>query len=615
MGKEQIPFPADIREDAAFLGVRMADFIKVIIPCAVLGVVFAMLPMPVFLRIIFFLGFPAGGFIWVAADVPGYLKRIKRYRKEPAEYSFIKQEKQKSIEDLLSIKAFYGPFIEFKDNSLAVVLRLDAPPWQTMADDESDNVALGGFRNVLRDAYLSKAELLITQDSGRQLLRSEWDRQEKEYTEKFVNTSALEYAVARVNHHRNMEKSRGEECHIRIRVSSDDVELPRKPADDEDLRNMLAEILTDLVENVIQDLAPHYIATAILGAEAVRDLAARQLNPIEYQRISYVEHLEELQEQEIRDKEDEQPTTKKINGLVGRLQLAGRFYGQFKELGQNIGKLGNVLEAGKNSIINVLPKTTDKTEEYNDIHQDALQSKVITVWSPTGNTWSAPALNLAAAAVEIGYITTLLNYDLACTELDAWFNIQNSSSINDFKEKDAGLMTMGENLTPELAVKLVRKMNWGINYLPAGNKLNNIGTPTFGEPAETVELFSKIVKLFKAKENNGVLFINAGRDFEYPPTYAALSEADVIIIPCTGNPHEVKVIEQQLQELARIKIVKPTVELLFVTEGVVKQNQVCQERVEITADYTGYIKAAQQSKPYALEEWKKVLHETIITHS
>ncbi|MBM7854956.1 hypothetical protein JOC37_001336 [Desulfohalotomaculum tongense] len=222
-------------------------------------------------------------------------------------------------------------------------------------------------------------------------------------------------------------------------------------------------------------------------------------------------------------------------------------------------------------------------------------------------------MNLAVAAVE-HYNTILLNYDLACPELDGWFGIKHSSSIEDFNKKDAGIMTLGKSLTPELAGKMIRRMKWGVEYLPAGNKLTNIGTPDFGEPAETVELFRKIIQLVK-EQDQSVIIVNAGRDFEYPPAYAAIAEADVLVIPYTGNPFEGELIAQQLKELVRIKVEKPTVELLLVTGDMDIPKQICQRRVEIKVDYTTYIKAAQEGEVYALSagkrEWERVLLEIL----
>ncbi len=328
MAKEKIAFPSDIREDAAFLGVRMGEFLKIIFPASVVGIGCAMLPLPVLIRLIFFIGIPSFALIWIAADIPGHIRRRRRYRREPEEYRFNPVKKQKGMSDLVAVKAFYGPFIEFEDQSLAVVLRLDSTPWHTMEDAEADNVALGGFRMVIRDAYMAKAEILITQDAGRQLLRSEWDRQEKEYGERFAGKSASSFALDRVNYHRNLENSRGEECHLRISLSPEDAEFPRKPGNSEEQREMLAEMLTDLLEAIIKDLTPHHISANVLGAEAVRDLGARQLNPLHYQHQAYSEEdaiawtMEETEE----DKEVATTSSKeqKLKGLASRLQVYSR---------------------------------------------------------------------------------------------------------------------------------------------------------------------------------------------------------------------------------------------------------------------------------------------------
>ncbi|MFZ5900386.1 MAG: hypothetical protein ACOYVI_03415, partial [Bacillota bacterium] len=106
---------------------------------------------------------------------------------------------------------------------------------------------------------------------------------------------------------------------------------------------------------------------------------------------------------------------------------------------------------------------------------------VLTVWNPSGTFKTWTALNLAVAAARSGYDVALVNLDLVCPELDVWFGIK-QSTLERRKENlthGVGLITFGETLPVELVPKMLREYAWGIKYLPAGNKLGNIGTPDF----------------------------------------------------------------------------------------------------------------------------------------
>ena len=89
---------------------------------------------------------------------------------------------------------------------------------------------------------------------------------------------------------------------------------------------------------------------------------------------------------------------------------------------------------------------------------------------------------------------------------------------------------MGESMNPELVPKMLREMKWGVRYLPAGNKIGNIGTPNY---TDGMKLFKEIIQ--KAKEEVPILIIDAGRNFEHPATFAALSELDISLVPIFGN--------------------------------------------------------------------------------
>ncbi|MEW6697303.1 MAG: hypothetical protein AB1341_08145 [Bacillota bacterium] len=236
--------------------------------------------------------------------------------------------------------------------------------------------------------------------------------------------------------------------------------------------------------------------------------------------------------------------------------------------------------------------------DYGNTPKKESTSMVITVWNPLGTLKSFTALNLAIATKNSG----LINFDLTCPELDIWFGIK-QTKISEASEKDAGILTMGESMNPALVPKMLREIKWGVRYLSAGNKMGNIGTPDYCTGG--INLFKEIIQ--KAREEVKIIIMDAGRDFEYPSTFAALSEADIILIPMLGLPQEADIISQQLTELKRVNVVKPTIELLYVTEdGYEKALQICDRRIEININFPQIIKTSMQKLPHCLNEGRDV---------
>lgn len=181
------------------------------------------------------------------------------------------------------------------------------------------------------------------------------------------------------------------------------------------------------------------------------------------------------------------------------------------------------------------------------------------VWSPSGFMVSFTALNLAVAAARTGYDVALLNFNLACPETDFWFGVRQTKPAA-CRVEDTGVMTFASSITPELALKMLEKRGktWGIKYLPAGNKLGNIGTPDFGEGA--VDLFREIIAAVHSREGEGarLTVVEAGSWFEQPPVMAALSACPVLVVPLLGGPQEKAVLDMHLEELCRLGV-KPEV--------------------------------------------------------
>lgn len=236
---------------------------------------------------------------------------------------------------------------------------------------------------------------------------------------------------------------------------------------------------------------------------------------------------------------------------------------------------------------------------------------ICTVWSPA-NIWvSFVALNLAVATRK-GYDwdVALLNFNVACPETDYWFGVR--QGMKDCRKEDAGLMTFADTMTPQLALRMLElKRNWDVKYLPAGNKLINIGTPDFGSGEDNgVMLLDEVIKAAAGRKarKKKVTIIEAGSWFEQPPSYAALKGCDIMVIPVSGSLQEVAVLKQQLEELRRVEVEpKEVVEILFACDGI-REPPAIRRRITLPLDMEGYMKASAMKKPYCLlDETRKKL--------
>lgn len=235
---------------------------------------------------------------------------------------------------------------------------------------------------------------------------------------------------------------------------------------------------------------------------------------------------------------------------------------------------------------------------------------LVVVWNPTGHHKSVTALNLAVAASRSGFNTGLAEFDLFCPLLDVWFEIP-QTGVEESGVDGAGIMTFGGSLQPNNHIpKMLKKSKWGVYYLPAGNKLGNIGTPEI-----SMEQFEQVIRAIYQRNVNGqpaVTIINAGNSFEYPPTITALRQASVVVIPVDGSPQETKLLKQQLKELERVDVKPRTIELLWDLSGTHKAKQACNHRLNIPADPEHYLKSAISGKPYCLiggtmDIWEQVV--------
>ncbi|WP_449241494.1 hypothetical protein [Desulfoscipio gibsoniae] len=218
---------------------------------------------------------------------------------------------------------------------------------------------------------------------------------------------------------------------------------------------------------------------------------------------------------------------------------------------------------------------------------------IIVVWSPVGGSIkSTTSLNLAVTAAGRGFDTTLINFDLACPILDKWFKIPNTTLDKVKDARGVGIMTFGVDLNPDLAAKILIDYGWGIKYLPAGNKLGNIGTPDI----ELSTLEQVIQRIYRREVNSqpAVTIIDASSMFELPTTYAALRSSSILLIPVV-NKQEHELVNEQLAELKRLKV-KPTKIIEVVWGDLNVRSKNTQVKIPYLAE-TLY-QSSNQRKPY-----------------
>jgi len=237
-----------------------------------------------------------------------------------------------------------------------------------------------------------------------------------------------------------------------------------------------------------------------------------------------------------------------------------------------------------------LPKFQLRHTQKQDVRY--ISHHIVAVWSPVGGSLkSITALNLAVTAVNQGFDASLINFDLTCPILDKWFKIPNTALDKVKDARGAGVMTFGPDFNPDLTERMLKDYNWGVKYLPAGNKFGNIGTPEI--PLDVLE---EIIQKVYRREVNGrpaVTIIDTSPVFELPITFAALKNASMLLIPIT-NKQEAELVYDQLTELERIKIKPKIIEVIWCESKFYSKN------IQITIPFIEdiFIKASNQRKPY-----------------
>jgi DNA-binding NarL/FixJ family response regulator len=363
---------------------------------------------------------------------------------------------------------------------------------------------------------------------------------------------------------------------LQLRARDIRVLLLAGKTEDEKTKDIAARAVVYGVYDIIYDpVTPEKVIERLLNPAGLAE-ASKGLSGIDLE--SHRELVEKLKELHPKPEEEELNESKKVK-LV-KLKEAGVAGPKLPKLRVPKIKLPNIK----------LPKISKKHP------QNSYSDLTCTIWNPSGFFISNVALNFAVISVREGYDAALLNFNLVNPETDIWFGIKQRKEPNPY---DAGIMTFGERLRPDLALKMLQERAWGVKYLPAGNKFGNLGIPDFGDNG--VYLAEGIITAVANRKSRKprLTVIEASNWYEHPFVYAALKSCQVLIIPMSGSIQEEEIVKQHLKELRRLDMNVKAVKLIF-AGGEREQPAVKENSLIVPQDWEGYRNASAARRPYCL---------------
>lgn len=183
--------------------------------------------------------------------------------------------KDETVQDLFPVHAVSGPFLSLPDGQLAMVLRIQPPPTQCLSEIQRE-VLRGRFQAALRRAAQRQVEVALYTEVIPDLDRPQHERL-LHLAHRLPAESGLRHiAQARLQHHAQFAQEVGHVTvhHMRLSVSPQHV-VTGAGNQAESMMDHLREVGMAIAEELrvsgqrVQFLAP----------EALRDLAARQLDP------------------------------------------------------------------------------------------------------------------------------------------------------------------------------------------------------------------------------------------------------------------------------------------------------------------------------------------------
>lgn len=197
--------------------------------------------------------------------------------------------------------------------------------------------------------------------------------------------------------------------------------------------------------------------------------------------------------------------------------------------------------------IKLLRSTPDKF-----IFKQVEELEILAIWNTDGYKKADTALELAQFFKNGGKEVALLEFDTINPRLDLLFKIPSPSVNNCYNklpmEIGAGLLTFGDQLTPEIAVQLLHKYKYEISYLPAGNTMGSLDTRIMTMP-EYEELIERVSEKYQ------VIIIDCCTDLFNIATTAALRQCDGVVIPLFNLNHHTSELIRRLEK-SGINVIK-----------------------------------------------------------
>ncbi|OPY63708.1 MAG: hypothetical protein A4E56_00431 [Pelotomaculum sp. PtaU1.Bin065] len=269
--------PADVREDIRIFSVLRLKDLLYIIPALLLGLLSLFLPINIILRFILMVGIPFGTFIWCVWDVKAWLKRRKKFNKEPEIRT--SAEDSRNVQEIINVREVEGSFVITDDQVIHMYLSTTPGPWITKTDAERDQAGLAWSQAVSR--VCSRGLMLDAWAiNDMEILRSELARQEKVQSglpEKLKNIGQMRREYW--SQLGSSGFSRVSSYYIRISADPFALDFQPKPKNKDERFEKTKQILTETTRDVIEKLRATGAASHVLSGEPLRDLAARQLRP------------------------------------------------------------------------------------------------------------------------------------------------------------------------------------------------------------------------------------------------------------------------------------------------------------------------------------------------
>jgi len=278
-------FPEDIRPDVALFGpVTVPHLLQMVPFWAIAFVLFAFLPVSLLGRLLIVAGIGGFGTLLVLANLPRWVAILRRYLKSPRTWIGDRPPGSPgaghSLTGLSQVAALHGPFLEYADGTWGAILEVASPPWEQLPPEERD-LLQGAFELCLRRAAQAKVTLTVFAEVLPDLIPEELQRQDARLAAWQPDSGLARLAAARLNHHRAWAARQARRVcyHLRVAASPGQIELPRRPRDRQDRRLLMKEFLRQTLSGLSFELQRAGLQPVALSADAVRDVAARQVDP------------------------------------------------------------------------------------------------------------------------------------------------------------------------------------------------------------------------------------------------------------------------------------------------------------------------------------------------